>query len=238
MLRIPAVLPLGVAGAMPPSPDGPTKVQRVPASYHSHVRSDVFPWIPRGGKILDFGGGDGATAAALKAAGHGECIGVADLVEPDPANAIDFAFRGDLADPEVLARIASEQGPFDTILCLDILEHLIDPWAMVARLHGLLKPGGCIVASIPNVRHYSVLLPLLGGHWRYEDAGVLDRTHLRFFVRETAIGLMTSSGLALEQVAANIGGRRRDRWANRLTLGLFGDVLALQHIVRVRHTGG
>lgn len=205
------------------------------ANYHSHVRRDVFPLIPRGGKVLDFGGGDGATAAALKAAGHVDCIGVADLVPPDPAHAIDFSFQGDLSRPEALARIAADHGPFDTILCLDILEHLVDPWTMVAHLHGLLKPGGCIVASVPNVRHYSVLLPLLGGHWRYRDAGVLDRTHLRFFTRDTAVELMTSSGLAVEQVKANARGRRRDQMLQRLSGGLFSGVMALQYLVRVRN---
>jgi 2-polyprenyl-3-methyl-5-hydroxy-6-metoxy-1,4-benzoquinol methylase len=206
----------------------------VTASYHSHVRSDVFGLIPRGGSVLDFGGGDGATAAALKASGHVDRIGVADLVAPDPANRIDFSFQGDLSQPEALRRIAEEHGPFDTILCLDILEHLVDPWTMVGRLHGLLKPGGCIVASIPNVRHYSVLLPLLAGRWDYQDAEILDRTHLRFFTRESAVALMTGSGLALEAIFANPRRRRRDLMIQRATLGLLSGVLALQYLVRVR----
>lgn len=205
------------------------------ANYHSHVRRDVFPLIPRGGKVLDFGGGDGATAAALKASGHVDSIGVADLVSPDPAHAIDFSFQGDLSRPEALQRIAAEHGPFDTILCLDILEHLVDPWTMVSNLHGLLQPGGCIVASVPNVRHYSVLLPLLAGHWRYRDAEVLDRTHLRFFTRDTAVELVTSSGLVLEDVIANPRGRRRDQWIQRATGGLFSGVMALQYLIRVRN---
>lgn len=84
------------------------------ANYHSHVRSDVFGLIPRGGAVLDFGGGDGATAAALKASGHVDRIGVADLVAPDPANRIDFSFRVDLSQPEALRRIAKDHGT-DTI---------------------------------------------------------------------------------------------------------------------------
>ncbi|MEY4722243.1 MAG: Ubiquinone biosynthesis O-methyltransferase [Pseudomonadota bacterium] len=205
------------------------------ANYHSHVRHNVFPLVPRGGKVLDFGGGDGATAAALKAAGHVECVGVADLVPPDPAHAIDFSYQGDLSQAEALRRIGADHGPFDTILCLDILEHLIDPWSTVGQLHGMLKPGGCIVASVPNVRHYSVLLPLLAGHWRYRDAEVLDRTHLRFFTRDTAVELMMSSGLALEAVIPNPRERRRDQWLQRLTGGLFSGVMALQYLIRVRN---
>ena len=217
--------------------DPPTGSDPELNGYHSHVRSDVFHLIPRGGRLIDFGGGDGTTAAALKAAGHAERIGVVDLVAPDPANTLDFAFQGDIADDGFVSRIAEAEGPFDTILALDVLEHFVDPWAVVARLHGLLKPGGALVASLPNVRFYRVSLPLLTrGRWDYADAGVLDRTHLRFFVRDTAIALMTSSGLALDRYEPRPPARARDRLINRLLLGLPSDLFAMQHYLRVKRT--
>lgn len=204
-------------------------------NYHSRIRSDVIPHIPRGGRLIDVGGGTGATASALKTAGHADRIGVIDRVPPAPGAALDFAYSGDLADPALLDRAAREEGPFDTILCLDVLEHLADPWAMVARLHAMLAPGGAIVASVPNVRHYSVLLPLLlAGRWDYEDAGILDRTHLRFFTRDSAVALMISSGLRLDGVAANPLQRRRDIALHRASLGIGEGLLALQYIIRVR----
>ena len=204
--------------------------------YHTRVRSDVFEFIPPGGRLLDVGGGAGATASAIRAAGIADYAGVVDRVPADCAAGLDFAYQGDLRDPALTDRILAEQGPFDTILCLDILEHFADPWALVRRLHGMLAPGGAIVASIPNVRHYSALLPLLfRGQWQYGDAGILDRTHLRFFVRETAAQLMTCSGLKLELIERSSLNARRIRWVNAVTLGLLRDFTCLQYIVRVRN---
>lgn len=206
-----------------------------PPPYHSHVRRDVFDHIPCGGTALDIGGGDGATAATLKAEGRVARIGVVDMVPPANPCAIDFAYQGNIEDPALLDQINSDQGPFDTIMCLDILEHFVDPWAVMERLTAMLKPGGVIVASIPNVRHYSVVLPLLlRGRWDYADAEVLDRTHLRFFVRRTAIELMMSTGLTLDRIAKIPRLRARDRLAGRLTLGLLDGFLTLQYMVRVR----
>lgn len=206
-------------------------------NYHGRVRADTFHLIPQGGTVLDLGGGQGITAAALKARGHVARIGVADLVAPADPAAIDFSYQGDITDPALLARIGAEQGPFDTILCLDILEHLPDPWAVVGHLHGLLAPGGCIVASLPNIRNHTVVLPLLlRGEWRYTDAGILDRTHLRFFCKAEALELLSCSGLKPEAVQAPIHPARRYRWANILTLGLLRNFLALQTLVRVRRT--
>ncbi len=203
--------------------------------YHSHVRSDVFHLIPRGGRLLDVGGGDGATAAALKSRGHAEQIGVIDRVPPAQDNVLDFDMQGDITDPAFIGQVGTAHGPFDTILCLDILEHLPDPWATVRQLHGLLAPNGRIIASIPNVRHFSVLLPLLfKGQWRYRDAGVLDRTHLRFFVRETACELMTCSGLVLDRIEAIPPSARRRRWLLAASFGLLRNFLSLQYIVKVR----
>jgi SAM-dependent methyltransferase len=101
-------------------------------------------------------------------------------------------------------------GNFDLIIALDVLEHLIDPWSIVRRLHGILNPGGVIIASIPNVGHYSVAVPLvLRGQWNYADEGLLDRTHLRFFTRRTAVDLLTCSGLVIDKIESTHFWQRR-----------------------------
>jgi 2-polyprenyl-3-methyl-5-hydroxy-6-metoxy-1,4-benzoquinol methylase len=204
--------------------------------YHARVRSDVFEFIPRGGRLLDVGGGVGRTASAIRAAGIADHVGVVDIVPPDPAAQLDFAYQGDLEDPLLTDRIMAEQGPFDTILCLDVLEHFADPWSLIRRLHGLLAPGGAIVASIPNVRHYSVALPLLlKGQWRYGAAGILDQTHLRFFVRETAAELMTCSGLELDLLEPSHPPSKRIRWMDAATFGLLTGLTCMQYVIRVRN---
>ena len=76
----------------------------------------------------------------------------------------------------------------------------MDPWSVLARLRHFVKPDGWLVASIPNVRHHKVVRRLLWpGEWRYEDKGVLDRTHLRFFARASARALVEGAGFAIER---------------------------------------
>ena len=204
--------------------------------YHQLVREEVVPLMPKmGGTLLDVGGGVGATAMRMKELGLVERAGVVDLVAASANPGIDFAHGGNLEDPALLDRVTEAEGPFSAILCLDVLEHLVDPWDTVARLHQSLAPGGVIVASIPNIRHFTASLPLFfGNKWTLEDDGILDRTHLRFFVRETAIELMTHSGLVLEEVRGSASNAKRIHLFRKLTLGLLNSFTDLQYLIRVR----
>lgn len=198
--------------------NGHTVVQ----SYHDLVRSDVLALVPENlTSVLDIGGGVGASAAALKRAEKVSKAVVVDLVASNALPEIDASYEGNLEDPDLIAKIAKEQGTFDVVLCLDILEHLSDPWSVIKAAHQLLSPNGVIVASIPNVRNYRLLGPLLfQGKFELTDSGILDRTHLRWFVKDTAIELMCSSGLTLEIAAENISGRKH-RLLNKLTFGVL-----------------
>ena len=206
--------------------------------YYAHIRTDVLEMVPdRAGCVLDVGGGVGNSSSYLKEIGKAERAVVVDLVGDTCLASIDAAYGGDLEDPALLDKIAAEQGPFDTILCLDVLEHLSDPWTVVGKLHGMLKPGGTIVASIPNVRNYRLVWPLvMKGQFTLADAGILDRTHLRWFVRDTARDLMVSSGLELEEMSGHYEGRKKELF-NKLTLGLFREFLIIQFYIRVRKPG-
>lgn len=209
----------------------------VRADYHALVRREIAPLIPKGAsRLLDVGGGVGATAAWLKGQGNVQRAGVIDLVKPDQTHPdLDFYRAGNIETSDILARTLAEEGPFDLVLCLDVLEHLVDPWAVVAALHKGLAPGGAIVASIPNIRHYRASFPLFfQGRWDLEESGIRDRTHLRWFVRDTAVALMQSSGLAVDMVIPKPGGRRRDRLMDQATLGLFKGFFTLQYLIRAR----
>lgn len=208
--------------------------------YHALVRRDVLGLVPRvGGTLLDVGGGIGATAAELRAMDRVDRAGVADLVADEvTALTLDFRHAGNLEDPAFLSDVIRAEGPFSCILCLDILEHLRDPWSVVAELHNALQPGGVMVASIPNVRNFRAVLPLVfRNRWTLRDAGILDRTHLRFFVRSTAIELMTGSGLMLEEVRAVPSGGRAVRAFRTITLGALNSFTDLQYVIRVRRAG-
>lgn len=168
--------------------------------YFGTARTEILPHVPeRCGRVFELGCGEGATVAAIKAIRKVDWAGGVELDEAaanKAASVLDRLWRGDGA----AAAFEDEIPPasLDVILCLDVLEHLVDPWAMVERLSGLLRPGGRLVVSIPNIRHYKFISNLFfKGDFRYRDAGLLDRTHLRFFVRDTAIDLATRGGLRL-----------------------------------------
>ena len=86
-------------------------------------------------------------------------------------------------------------GPFDAVVCGDVLEHIADPWGTLAALAGLLRPGGRAVVSLPNAAHWTVRRALLRGRFPREDHGLFDRTHLRWFTRADARALVTGAGL-------------------------------------------
>jgi 2-polyprenyl-3-methyl-5-hydroxy-6-metoxy-1,4-benzoquinol methylase len=204
-------------------------------TYHDLVRRDVFPLLPEHvGAVLDFGGGVGATSAELRASGRAERAVLFDQVAGNALPAVDTVEALDLNDGAAVEAALARTGPFDTILALDILEHLVDPWATVALLDKALRPGGSLIVSVPNINNLIVVVPLVfRGRFEYQDAGVLDRTHLRWFTRKSAIELATCSGMKLEATSANFSGRR-NRYANNVTLGLFERFFASQFKMRVR----
>ena len=77
------------------------------------------------------------------------------------------------------------QHSFDVVLCGDVVEHLRDPQAFLTRVRPLLRPGGRLVLTTPNVANWAMRLGLLAGRWRYTDRGILDRTHTHFFTKKT-----------------------------------------------------
>ena len=105
-------------------------------------------------------------------------------------------------DVEKLER-ADWLGKFDYVIAADILEHLNNPWEAVSRIARLLKPGGKLIASLPNVMHISNIRNLLNGYWEYEDAGILDRTHLRFFTYRSICQMMEAADLQVTEMEKN-----------------------------------
>jgi SAM-dependent methyltransferase len=83
---------------------------------------------------------------------------------------------------------------FDVLVMSEVLEHLVDPWAALRKLRPLLKPGARVFASSPNAGHHSVIRMLLAGRWDLDDAGVMDRTHLRWFTPGAYRAMFESAG--------------------------------------------
>ncbi len=174
----------------------PTDVlrERRRAAYET-ARPEVQQLVPRDAKrILDLGCAAGALGTALK---HRQAAHVTGI-ELDPSYAADAERTLDrviCADAD--AGLAQLEGPFDAIVAADVLEHLVDPWATACRCAELLQPGGTLVVSVPNVQYLKTFKELAKGHWPREDAGLFDRTHLRWFTIADAQELVTQAGLTV-----------------------------------------
>ncbi|MEI7605831.1 MAG: methyltransferase domain-containing protein [Rhodospirillaceae bacterium] len=204
-----------------------------PLAYHAATRREVAALLPAfSERVLEIGCGTGATLGFLKQEGRCAWTGGVELSPAAAAEAtLDRSWCGNIETLDL--ELPPES--LDAVLCLDVLEHLADPWAVVSRLAGLLKPGGVLVASIPNVRHYKVALGLLlDGRWDYQDNGILDRTHLRFFVRSTAIELLSRGGLRVEECQPLLPLKKGKLkwWLHRLSGGRLTDLFATQYLVR------
>lgn len=204
--------------------------------YFAHARKEIEPLLPQKcGRVLEIGCGSGATLGWLRQQHQtvhtvgieiAEAAAVQARVLVDEVHCLDFE-QHDLPGGEQ---------KFDLVLCLDVLEHMVDPWAVVGRLATqYLEVGGTLLVSLPNVRHYSVVLPLLfGGRWDYEDAGLLDRTHLRFFTKASAVALLTHAQFGpVTCTAAGFDNSSLKSVLNSITLGVFQELVTYQYFLSV-----
>ena len=202
--------------------------------YFKLVRFDLIDQLlPGPNRVLEVGCAEGWTGAELKRRG---CVSEVVGIELNPKAAakarkqLDQVICGDLENlslDESFMRPAS----FDYIIVGDVLEHLRDPWGQLAKLSTCIKPQGRIIASIPNVRHWSVLLPLcFRGEWTYCSHGILDSTHLRFFTKNSATSLFHSAGLSVQKCQPSLW-RRYERVINWMSFGLMEEFLAEQWVL-------
>ena len=183
--------------------------------------------------VLEIGCGVGNTLAWIKSIRNCTWVGGVEI-SPDIAQQarqiVDEVYVENIEHMD----LPITKDSLDLILCLDVLEHLIDPWTTVLYLQDLLKPGGALIVSIPNVRNFAVLFPLLFRQkWEYTKAGFLDRTHLRFFVKESALQLISSSGLIVDMVTATgLGRSRKSKMINSMIPSVIKSLFEKQYLIR------
>jgi 2-polyprenyl-3-methyl-5-hydroxy-6-metoxy-1,4-benzoquinol methylase len=201
--------------------------------YSASMRVDILPLFDRPyARVLDIGCSTGNTGVMLKERGLCQWVSGVELFEQTASIArtrLDHVVVSPIE--AALDQIADQS--FDCILCLDVLEHLVDPWRVLEQLSKKLKPQGVLITSIPNIRHVSVLFKLfLLGRWTYTDSGILDRTHLRFFTKQSVLSLLDLPQLHLEKVSHLVS--RRLRWAHWLSAGMLSGFLTSQYLTRSR----
>jgi SAM-dependent methyltransferase len=203
--------------------------------YWSHVRSEIASLLPAdASRIADFGCGDGATSAWLK------------TIYP---SAYTIGIEGNGALRSALSRNVDEvhivdlNGPLpdigapDLILLLDILEHLVQPENLLAHIVRTMTENATVVISLPNVAHLTISAKLfLLGRFDYADAGILDRTHLRFYYLDSALALIKNAGLEVGRIVMSGLEGPKSKLADRITAGLIRNRLAKQYLFAARRS--
>ncbi len=171
-------------------------------NYYEHARTEVLPHLPAPHaepmRLLEVGCGAAGTLARIRQERPDAWLAGVEIV---PLESPAYATLDQLEPLNIEEQMPQvDPGSLDVLMCLDVLEHLRDPGAALQRLAPLLKPRGRLIVSLPNIQYIKVSVPLLFGRFDYTDEGVLDRTHLRFFTRRSALGMISASGFEIERV--------------------------------------
>jgi 2-polyprenyl-3-methyl-5-hydroxy-6-metoxy-1,4-benzoquinol methylase len=154
--------------------------------------------------VLELGCATGYVSKMLKENG---CSVAGIELDPEAAETArqycDAVIVADLNNPEILAGMNQK---FDCILCGDILEHLLEPDKILLQCKSLLVENGFILVSLPNIAYWRMRLDLLLGRFNYQDTGLLDRTHLRFFTVNSFKKLILDCGYRLSEFEINEAG--------------------------------
>lgn len=193
--------------------------------------------VPPGAKkVLDVGCADGGLSASLRQKGA-EVIGL-EKDKDSCTKAEERLSKVFLADIEKFD-LPYPKEYFDCIIYADVLEHLLDPSALLKKHIDHLHDSGYTVASIPNIRYYKVIIRLaIGGTWDYSDDGLLDKSHVRFFTLLNIKELFSRAGYEIVGIERNLVAAQGFRLLNFLLFGMLKDFLTYQYYIKARKLEG
>lgn len=167
-------------------------------SYYSHSRPELLQFLPtKLDIVLDVGCASGNFGKMLKEIYNCEVWGI----EPDKNSAVLAEEKIDVVLNSIFdSNVAiPNHVKFDFIFFNDVLEHLQRPEEALILAKKYLKDDGFILASIPNLRFYPVMLSILRyKDFKYLDSGVMDKTHLRFFTQKSMQRLFLENGFKIK----------------------------------------
>ena len=179
-----------------------------PLRYDEHVDAPqevarmLADLVPVGSRVLDVGCGTGCVSRIIADTRNAKIIGI----EPNSHRAAAARARGlEVYEEPFTPAIVQRLEPFHVILFADVLEHVADPGSFLQFARRGLLPDGRVVASVPNVAHWSVRLDLLRGRFDYQPLGIRDATHLRWFTADTVRSLFETNGLRVVSLQHTAG---------------------------------
>lgn len=200
--------------------------------FVGNARYEIIKQIPNNkhNKVLELGCGDGATLLELKKINKASFVAGIDIMDFQQDNYLD---KFTLADIEVIDDLPFPKEYFDVIICADVLEHLKDPWEATKKVVWYLKKDGIFIASIPNIREIKTLYDLIiNNDFKYVEAGILDKTHLRFFCKKNMIDLFNSSDLKIKNILRIPNTLSKKRiLLNFISFGLFREFFVTQYLI-------
>jgi SAM-dependent methyltransferase len=191
-----------------------------PESSHRQLL-DLLAGQGEGLRVLDLGCGPGHLAELLARRRYR----VVAVDRPGACRARGASF--DLVEADLENGLPAGLGHFDYVVCADVLEHLRDPASLLRQIHGVLAPGGQLVASLPNSGNIYFRLVILSGRFPQDEKGLFDRTHLRFFTWAGWRNLLDEAGFRVERAAVTgiPAGLRLPAWDGGRVIGAVEAVL-------------
>lgn len=194
-------------------------------NYYNCKRTEMLKYLPDSAqKILDVGCAEASFGALIKEKNNAEVWGIelnSEIAECAKEK-IDKVLVGDIS--EKITELPDNY--FDCIFFNDVLEHLYDPYTLLKQIKYKLNNEGIIICSLPNIRHCPVLKDLiLNKQWKYNEHGVLDFTHIRFFTQKSIIEMFENldySILKIEGINGHIS-FKKIILLDILSLGFFSD---------------
>jgi 2-polyprenyl-3-methyl-5-hydroxy-6-metoxy-1,4-benzoquinol methylase len=217
-----------------------------PMDYFDLARRDVVErlklFYPKGksfSNVLDIGCGTGATGVAIRKdfkIEHYSGVELMDAAAKIAKERIDYVVSGNIETMINDKKFYDlEKKKYDLILILDVIEHLYDPWGLLDFLTDWLSPDGIIVLSIPNAGNIYVVNKLVRDRFLYDEGGLLDKTHIRFFTLKTIHDMFERTKYSILDTYYKRGSMDlKSKLLNVLTFGLLKKMFVVQYIVIIK----
>jgi SAM-dependent methyltransferase len=197
--------------------------------YFANPRTDFVERLPHDAtaRVLEVGCGTGVTGALALArgrAGHYAGIELFPAAAEEARAVLSEVVTGDIETLDLPWQPAT----FDALILSEVLEHLVEPWAALEKLARVVRPGGLVLASSPNIAHWRVIGEIALGRFELADQGVFDRTHMRWFTPASFVAMFERAGFAVADVSPVTPFSGRTRILTRLLGGRLDHLFMAQ----------